>query len=89
MKHKIHSVLYVLNIPRMICDHALGKDHSPKHRKAVGLVLFSFAFFIPNSFEVFFVHRAVDLFITSLHAIGLNPFIEHYDNKKCDLNNPN
>lgn len=72
-----------VNLPRIICNHVVSKEHSLKHRKIVGIVIMvvgvviAKGFFIPISMEV--VHVVCECTGFGLHALGAAPWIEPKD----------
>lgn len=68
-----------LNVPKLICTHLMGKEHSYYHHMIVGFILMvvgvKFAHYTAD-IHIYVVHYAGDLVGYGLHGIGLTPFLE-------------
>lgn len=72
------KIISSLNVPKVICDHVIGKKHSLKHRRLCGLVVMLIGVFIAEvvgsqSHYLTFICNTVGY---GLHGTGLLPFIE-------------
>lgn len=69
-----------LNVPRHLCAHALGENHTIPHRMCVGLVIMVCGVMIAKAahvFEYYALQVVVDTLGYSVHGLGLTPFLEH------------
>lgn len=84
------TIAQPINLPRIICNHVVSKEHSLKHRKIVGVVIMivgvvimivgvvmAKGFFLPIGLEV--VHVVCECTGFGLHALGAVPWIEPKD----------
>lgn len=73
-----------LNLPRVVCDHLLGKDnHTPVHRMTVGAIVMVFGVGVSLAgaeTHLFVLHYSGDIVGYALHGLGLVPFIERLAN---------
>lgn len=79
-KKHLKFLIHNANIPKKVCNHVLGKDHSHTHRKIVGFVCIAIGILIGKTFFVHVGQPAIEycaeLIGFSLHGVGLTPFIE-------------
>lgn len=76
-KSLARHALHVANVPRHICDHLIGKDHSTHHRMGAGLVVMGIGVSIAkihSSFEI--VRFLCDMSGYLVHGLGCTPFID-------------
>lgn len=76
-----------VNLPRELCHHTLGQEHSPKHRMCAGIVVMIVGVAIAKSANVFHVevlHYTLDLCGYAVHGLGATPFIEYLIGKTND-----
>lgn len=70
-----------LNLPKHICTHLLGKDHSHIHRMSVGVVVMSAGVGISKLFaDIYVLHFICDMCGYGIHAMGTMPFLEAISN---------
>lgn len=72
-------IVIVFYLPKVICNHVLGENHSFEHRCFVGLIVALFGVIIAitaGEFHSKAIHVVGDFTGYALHAIGLFPFIE-------------
>lgn len=68
-----------LNLPRMICVHLIGEQHTHVHHMIVGFVIMVFGITVVKLSllaDWSFIHVAGDLSGYAIHGIGLTPFVE-------------
>lgn len=66
-------------VPRVVCTHLIGKEHTMRHRMWTGFVIMLFGVIVAKSgmFLAFFIlHVLADLVGFLIHAIGAIPFVE-------------
>jgi hypothetical protein len=74
---KVAKLLHDLNLPRIICDHTLGKHHSDMHRFAVGCFIMVVGGIISRQFEhTMYVSHLMNVFGEGVRGMGLVPFLE-------------
>lgn len=69
----------VINLPRIICQHMLGKDHKVHHRMGAGVTLMFIGVMIAQGghlVELVVIKATIDLIGYSFHGLGLVPFLE-------------
>lgn len=69
----------VLNIPGMICNHVVWKDHTLTHRIIAGMVLMFIGVSISQAggaITIVFVHYGLDALGYALHGFGALPIFE-------------
>lgn len=75
------TVLHKVNIPRVMCDHLVGKNHSVYHRYTTGVIVMSAGVGITKVvffFEAGFIHIMGDIVGYAIHGLGAVPFIERF-----------
>lgn len=69
------------NLPREVCHHLIGKDHTPRHRMIAGAGIMAVGVTLAQvvSELVHFpgAHFIFDMVGYGVHGLGLVPFIEH------------
>lgn len=68
------------NIPHLICNHIIGKEHKIQHRITVGTVIMMIGVLISKGgggISLVIVHYLSDAIGYGLHGIGLIPWIEY------------
>lgn len=68
-----------VNLPRIICQHMLGKDHKVHHRMTAGVTLMFIGVMIAQGghlVEIVVIKATIDLIGYSFHGLGLVPFLE-------------
>lgn len=73
--------LRVANLPREICRHTVGHDHSTLHRLVCGMGVMGFGVvfaMIPTLAEIhaLFAHMGFELVGFAIHGLGAVPYIE-------------
>lgn len=78
-------MMRTVNVSKVIADHVVGKKHSMKHRKRIGVSVMvigvSIAHFAANGNIVTSI--VGDLIGYAIHGIGLIPFVES-EEIECD-----
>lgn len=70
-------IIAVLNLPKRICEHVVGEQHTKAHRSFVGILFMFIGVFIAHiEFEIVAFATAAEAFGFTIHAIGVIPFIE-------------
>jgi hypothetical protein len=88
MSHeKILHIVECINLPKTVCNHLAGENHTLGHRLIVGtVVMFAggmIAHFGPillhgsHGFVGGMLHVAVDVFGYGIHGLGLVPYAEY------------
>lgn len=75
-----------IHLPKAICHHAIGKDHTLAHRMWAGFGIMIFgvstakaAALMPDPIaHHFIVHYGLDLMGYAIHGLGAIPFIEYF-----------
>ena len=71
------NILHRINLPRIVCDHLVGENHSLWHRRIAGTVVMSVGVVIAqNAHHFWFLWWVVDCAGYLLHGIGAIPFVE-------------
>jgi hypothetical protein len=68
-----------INLPRAICDHAIGGHHSVPHRLVAGSIIMCVGVGTAKAavlFHFFPIHFGLDLVGYLIHGMGAVPFIE-------------
>lgn len=68
------------NIPHLICNHIIGKEHKIQHRITVGTIIMMIGVLISKGgggISIVIVHYLFDAIGYGLHGIGLIPWIEY------------
>lgn len=68
------------NIPHLICNHIIGKEHKIQHRITVGTAIMMIGVLISKSgggISLIIIHYLFDAIGYGLHGIGLIPWIEY------------
>lgn len=78
MKMKFLRAVKVANLPREICNHLHGEDHTVAHRMWVGFVVMAGGVLLAHTASGFphFIAVAIDMTGYGIHALGATPFIE-------------
>lgn len=79
MKLDKAKILSAINVPRHVCDVALGKDHPIHHRMIAGTIMMAFGVGISKAFvgvHVFFISEIFDGVGYLIHGVGTIPFAE-------------
>ena len=69
----------IICLPRAICNHAIGKDHTAVHRMVAGTIIMAIGVGIAKStgyFESEYIHFSLDMVGYCIHGLGCTPFIE-------------
>ena len=80
-----------INLPRIICQHMLGKDHKAHHRMAAGASIMVTGIMIAQCghlVEVVIFKATLDLIGYSFHGLGIVPFLEWLLESDKDDNQP-
>jgi len=67
------------NPPKFICDHLVGKNHTPIHRMAFGSVTILIGVLIAKSGGEGITHILTDCVGYFIHGVGSMPFLEFLD----------
>lgn len=71
------DILEKANIPKIICVHLIGEEHSVHHRMGVGVITMAIGVVIAKSTSgIYFVQFAGELLGYLIHGIGSIPFVE-------------
>ena len=73
------KVLHTVNVPKHICHHCLGKEHTHKHRMVVGTMVMVIGVGIAQAghhVEPYIISFTMDLTGYAVHGLGLAPFVE-------------
>jgi hypothetical protein len=76
---KLKRFLHSVNLPRVICHHTLGKEHTARHRMLVGVGVMLCGVLIAKSahhFDFYFIQVVLDLVGYAVHGLGFTPFLE-------------
>jgi hypothetical protein len=74
------KLISACNLPRKLCQFALGHDHSARHRLGAGLVIMGVGVFIAKvggDVHVYGLHYVLDLAGYLVHGIGAVPFVDY------------
>lgn len=69
-----------LNIPHIICNHIMGKEHKLHHRITVGTIIMACGVLVSKiggGAGIIVIHYIFEFIGSSLHGIGLVPWIEY------------
>lgn len=69
-----------IDLPRAICHHAIGRDHTLSHRMVAGGVIMAIGVSIAQAagyFEMHLMHYVLDLCGYAVHGLGCVPYIEY------------
>lgn len=80
-KKVIDQTLHALNVPKHICNHLIGKEHSSNHRMIMGVFVMAVGVGvakIPVTFEAF--RFVCDMSGYLIHGLGCVPFIDNLIN---------
>lgn len=72
--------LKIYNLPREICHHAIGKEHTHSHRMVAGTCIMLVGVAIAKSahfFDATLIHFSMDMVGYAVHGLGALPFIEY------------
>lgn len=76
----VHRIVQVVNLPRYICRHMVGEQHSCAHRMGVGVVVMTagvgIAMFGGHVIPGAVGHFMCDAIGYLVHGLGAVPFIE-------------
>ena len=77
-KLPLKKILYKVNLPRLICNHIVGKEHTIEHRLFVGSCIMIVGVLLSKvTFDNYIhVHLFTDMVGYGIHGIGLTPWIE-------------
>lgn len=67
------------NLPKAICRHLVGDDHSTHHHMIVGCVVMALGVAVAKSVEYTTFpgsHFVLDMVGYAIHGLGLTPFVE-------------
>lgn len=70
----------IYNLPRELCHHTIGKEHTHTHRMLAGTVVMIIGVAIAKSANIFhyeILHYSLDLCGYAVHGLGCAPFIEY------------
>lgn len=70
----------LLDLPRALCHHAVGKDHTHTHRMVAGMFIMAGGVGIAkaaNLFDGAFMHYSLDMVGYAIHGLGALPYIEY------------
>lgn len=71
------SMLAVLYLPRIICNHIIGHNHHVGHRITIGFMIMVLGVFIAKTASEYYILTIIyDACGYALHAIGAVPIIE-------------
>ncbi len=76
----IHRIIHVFNLPKHICNHVLGENHTKAHRMGAGMIVMVIGVTVAKScanIHFLNLHFIADLIGYGIHGLGLTPFIEH------------
>lgn len=74
------KLLSRFNIPHLICNHILGKEHKLRHRITVGTVFMVAGVLVSKvggGVSIIVLHYLFEVFGSAIHGIGLVPWIEY------------
>lgn len=77
---KVERLAAALHLPKHICNHLIGHDHSKGHRMVAGVVVMGIGVAIAKSggeIHLFMIHYVADMVGYLVHGIGCLPFVEH------------
>lgn len=67
-----------INIPKIVCIHLIGENHTSKHRMAVGAIVMGFGVVISKiTANLYILSFCGDVIGYLIHGIGSIPFVEH------------
>jgi len=72
-------ILHNVNVPRVVCEHLIGEQHSHKHRMAVGgFVMVCGVYIAKMAAHCHFaaVEMGADLFGYLVHGVGAVPYVD-------------
>lgn len=74
---KAKSILEKANIPKIICVHLLGEEHTVHHRMGVGVITMAIGVVVAKSTSgIYIVQFVGELLGYLIHGIGSIPFVE-------------
>ena len=74
----MRKLITSLNVPKTICTHVLGKNHTKTHRRYCGICVMIVGVFIAEVIggTSHYLTFICNVFGYGLHGMGLVPFIE-------------
>lgn len=76
-KDRAKSILDKANIPKIICVHLIGEEHSVHHRMGVGVITMAIGVVIAKTTSGIYVIQFIgELLGYLIHGIGSIPFVE-------------
>lgn len=76
---KVERITNALHLPKHICNHLIGKNHSSGHRMIAGVFVMGIGVAIAKSggeVHMFLIHYVTDMVGYLVHGIGCLPFVE-------------
>jgi hypothetical protein len=64
------------NIPKVICNHLVGKNHSKLHRHIVGIIFIALGVVIADLFERGIAHSITECLGGIVQGVGTIPLLE-------------
>lgn len=75
--NKAKSILEKANIPKIICIHLIGEEHSVHHRMGAGVITMAIGVVIAKTTSGMYVVQFIgELLGYLIHGIGSIPFVE-------------
>jgi hypothetical protein len=75
---RVRVIVTLLHLPRVLAEHAVGRDHTVGHRMVVGILLMTLGAIVTRGGDLLpAAHLFFDVTGPLLHAIGVTPFAEY------------
>lgn len=74
------SKIRFINLPKELCHHTLGKEHTHTHRMLAGTIVMVIGVAIAKSahyFDATILQFSLDMVGYAVHGLGAAPFIEY------------
>lgn len=83
------SLLERIDVPRIVCVHLIGENHSPRHRMGVGTILMAFGVIISRlTAHIYVLSFFGEVIGYLIHGIGTIPFAEEFSSHIAKKMNP-
>lgn len=88
-KKKRRSIASRMDVPKMICVHLIGEEHTLHHRIGVGLIMMTVGVLISKFAEggYYFIRICGDICGYAIHGIGTIPIGEALVRKATNIKN--